>query len=96
MLLNKSWHDYNKALTERRRVFMDISLLGSAKREIEKMNNGKVGAPFEYSYLSIQFPVFVKIGFKIAYRTAQGIVRGLSDFIGIEQIHFTHIRRRIL
>ena len=26
----------------------------------------------------------------------QGIVRGLSDYVRIEEIHFTHIRRRIL
>jgi hypothetical protein len=34
---------------------------------------------------------------KIAYRTVQGITRGLSDYISrIEEMHFTHIRRRIL
>ena len=26
----------------------------------------------------------------------QGIVRGLSDYVRIEEIHFTHIRRQIL
>ena len=60
------------------------------------MNDGKVGAPFEYSHTYIQFLAFLKIGFKIAYRTVQGIVRGLSDYIRIEEMHFTHIRRRIL
>jgi hypothetical protein len=60
------------------------------------MNGGKVGAPFEYSHTYIQFLAFLKIGFKIAYRTVQGIVRGLSDYIRIEEMHFTHLRRRIL
>ena len=96
MPLNKSWHDYNESLIERGRVLMDISFLGSSKREIKKMNDGKVGAPFEYSHTYIQFLAFLKIGFKIAYRTVQGIVRGLSDYIRIEEMHFTHIRRRIL
>jgi hypothetical protein len=32
----------------------------------------------------------------IAYRTVQGIVRGLSDYIRIEEMHFTHIMKRIL
>jgi hypothetical protein len=59
------------------------------------MNKGKVGAPFEYSNSYIHFLAFIKIGFKIAYRTVQGIVRGLSDYIRIEEMHFTHIRRRI-
>jgi hypothetical protein len=55
-----------------------------------------VGTPFQYSDNYIQFLAFLKIGFKIPYRTVQGIVRGLSDYVRIEEIHFTHIRRRIL
>jgi hypothetical protein len=51
------------------------------------MNQGKVGAPFEYSHSYIHFLGFIEIGFKIAYRTVQGIVRGLSEYIGIEEIH---------
>ena len=75
---------------------MDIGFLKSTKREIENMNKGKVGAPFEYSHTYIQFLAYLKIGFKISYRTVQGIIRGLSDYIKIEEIHFTQIRRRIL
>jgi Transposase DDE domain len=60
------------------------------------MNKGKVGATFEYSGTYIQFLAFLKLAFKISYRTVQGIVRGLSDYIKIEEMHFTHIRRRTL
>jgi hypothetical protein len=94
--LNKSWHEYNESLIERGRILMDIGFLRSSKREIKNMNKGKVGAPFEYSRTYIQFLAFLKTGFKISYRTVQGIVRGLSDYIRIEEIHFTQIRRRIL
>ncbi|HET7283246.1 MAG TPA: transposase [Nitrososphaeraceae archaeon] len=93
MPLKKSWHDYNESLIERGRILMDISFLGSSKKEIKNMNKGKVGAAFEYSHTYIQFLAFLKIGFKIAYRTVQGIIRGLSDYIKIEEIHFTQIRR---
>jgi hypothetical protein len=96
MPLNKSWHDYNESLIERGRILMDIGFLGSSKGEIKNMNKGKVGAPFEYSHTYIQFLAFLKIGFKISYRTVQGITRGLSDYIKIEEIHFTQIRRRTL
>ena len=96
MPLNKSWHDYNESLIERGRILMDIGFLKSCNKEIKRMNDGKVGAPFEYSHTYIQFIAFLKIGFKVAYRTVQGIVRGLSDYIRIEEMHFTHIRRRIL
>ena len=96
MPLNKSWHEYNESLIERGRILMDIGFLRSSNREIKNMNKGKVGAPFEYSRTYIQFLAFLKIGFKISYRTVQGIVRGLSDYLRIKEIHFTQIRRRIL
>ena len=68
------------------------------------MNQGKVGAAFEYSHSYIhQLLPYSSIPFlrldlrKIAYRTVQGITRGLSYYISrIEEMHFTHIRRRIL
>ena len=96
MQANKSWHDYNESLVERGRVLIDVSFLKSANDEIKKMNKGKVGAPFQYPYSYIEFVAFLKVGFKIPYRTVQGIVRGLSEYLRIEEMHFTHIRRRIL
>jgi hypothetical protein len=96
MPLNKSWHDYDESLIERGHVLMDIGFLRSWNKEIKKMNKGKVGAPFEYSHSYIHFLAFLKIGFKIAYRTVQGIIRGLADYLKIEEIHFTQLRRRML
>ena len=63
---------------------MDISFLGSSKKEIKNMNKGKVGAAFEYSHTYIQFLAFLKIGFKIAYRTVQGIIR--EDYLIISRL----------
>src|SRR6266496_339259 len=96
MPANKSWHDYNESLVERGRVLIDVSFLKLANDEIKKMNKGKAGAPFRYPHSYIEFVAFLKVGFKIPYRTVQGIVRGLSEYLRIEEMHFTHIRRRIL
>ena len=97
MPTSKSWHDYNESLIERGRVLIDVSFLKSSNKEIKKMNIGKVGAPFQYSDSYIQFLAFLKIGFKIPYRMVQGIVRGLSEYVRIgKEIHFTHIRRRMI
>ena len=97
MPLNKSWHDYNESLIERGRVLIDVSFLKSSNKEIKKMNIGKVGAPFQYSDSYVRFLAFLKIGFKIPYRMVQGIVRGLAEYVKIvEEIHFTHIRKRMI
>ena len=97
MPLNKSWHDYNESLIERGSVLIDVSFIKSSNIEIKKMNIVKVGAPFHYSNSYVTFLAFLKIGFKIPYRMVQGIVRGLSEYVRIvEEIHFTHIRRRMI
>ena len=85
------------ALIERGRVLIDVSFLKSSNKEIKKMNIGKVGAPFQYSDSYVQFLAFLKIGFKIPYRMVQGILRRLAEYVKIvEEIHFTHIRRRMI
>jgi hypothetical protein len=79
------------------RILIDVSFLKSSNKEIKKMNIGKVGAPFQYSDSYVRFLAFLKIGFKIPYRMVQGIVRGLAEYVKIvEEIHFTHIRKRMI
>jgi hypothetical protein len=74
---------------------MDMRFMKSWNKEIKKMKDGKVEAPFEYSHSYTHSPAFLKIRFKISYRTVQGIARRLSDYMRIEEMHFTQIRRRI-
>jgi hypothetical protein len=57
---------------------------------------GKLGRPFEFPDSYMAFVAFLKIGFKLPYRMVQGAVRALSKVIRIEEMHFTHMRRRIL
>jgi hypothetical protein len=94
--LNKSWHDYNESLIERGLILMDIGFLKSSNNEIKKMNQGKVGAPFNthsHSYIHT-FPSipFLRLDLrKIAYRTVQGITTGLSDYISRIEKCVSHV-----
>jgi Transposase DDE domain len=74
---------------------MDIGFIKLQRRELVTMNKKKVGRPFLYPDSYVQFLAFIKIGFSISYKTVQGIVRGLAEYIKIEEIHFTQLRRRI-
>ena len=91
----RNWSAYNESLIERGHILMDIGFIKSQRRELKNMNDKKVGRPFLYPESYVQFLAFLKIGFSISYRTVQGIVRGLAEFIKIEEIHFTQLRRRI-
>jgi hypothetical protein len=63
---------------------------------IEKMNQSKIGAPFQYTDSQIDSLAGIKIAFGIPYRTVQGVCSEMSEFVKIPEIHFTHIRRRII
>jgi len=90
MPATKSWHDYNESLIERGHVLIDLDFIRSYNEEIRSMNKDRVGARFQYSDNYIQFLAFLKIGFKIPYHTMQGIVRGLSESVRIEEIYTLH------
>jgi Transposase DDE domain len=94
-LSNRNWSAYNESLIERGRILIDIGFIKSYKRELAMMNNKKVGRPFLYPHSYVQFLAFLKIGFSISYRTVQGIVRGLAEYIKVDEIHFTQLRRCI-
>ncbi|HJS63777.1 MAG TPA: transposase [Nitrososphaeraceae archaeon] len=72
-----------------------MGLSNHRDEKLVTMNKKKVGRPFLYPDSYVQFLSFLKIGFSISYRTVQGIVRGLAEYIRIYEIHFTQLRRRI-
>ncbi len=93
----QSWHDYDEALIERGCAILDLGSLTSWKDELDTMNADKLGRPYEFPNSYISFLSFVKVGFDIPYRTLEGIVRELSEYIRfVEEMHYTHMRRRIL
>lgn len=98
MPLGLSWHDYNESLVERGRIILDLGRLpDSREAELRSMNNDKLGRPFEFTDSYIQFLAFIKTGFDAPYRIVQGVLRALSEYIRfVEEMHFTHIRRRML
>src|ERR1022692_590145 len=61
------------------------------------MNAGKLGRPFEFPNSYISFLAFMKVEFDIPYRTVEGIVRELSEYVRfVEEMHYTQMRRRVL
>jgi len=97
MPLGLCWSDYNEALIGRGEVLLDVGFVSDWSRSLKELNcPGKLGRPFEFPDPYIEFLVFLKLGFKLPYRMVQGAVRALSKVIRIEEMHFTHMRRRIL
>lgn len=74
---------------------IDIGFLKLRNKEIKSLNEGKVGAPYEYPDSCIRFLAFLTIGFSIPCRIVRGIVRELSEYLKIEEMQFTQIRRTL-
>ncbi len=77
----QSWHDYDEALIERGCAILDLGSLTSWREELDAMNREKLGRPFEFPNSYISFLAFAKVGFDTPYRTLEGIVRELSEYV---------------
>lgn len=79
-------------------MLIDLGFLDGWDEELDSMNAVKRdGRRFQYPNSYIEFLAFLKTGFQIPYRTVEGVVRGLSNYVkGLKEMHFTQIRRRML
>ena len=95
--LGMGWHDYNESLIERGSSLMDLGFLNTWHDEVEVMNEGKEGRPYRFPESYVSFLAFLKVGFDMTFRELQGVTRALSEHIKpLEEMHFTHARRRII
>src|SRR5208337_7090 len=89
--------DYDEALIERGCAILDLGSLTSWKGELDAMNDDKLGRPYEFPNSYISFLAFMKVGFDMPYRTVEGVIRELSEYVRfVEEMHYTHMRRRML
>jgi len=75
------WRIYNEGLVKRGEVLLDFEFFSGWDEELDVMNEGKVGYPYEYPDSFIQFLMRLKCVFKIDYRTLEGITRKLIIFV---------------
>ena len=91
----RNWKEYNEHLVRRGEILFSIDFLENWDEEIEKMNEGKRGRPYDYPQ---SFMIFLKIlhdCIQIKYRQLEGFVRALSKYIPkIKAPSFSQIRRR--
>jgi len=93
----RNWKEYNEHLIRRGEILFSLDFLDKWDEEIEKMNRGKRGRPYEYPE---SFAVFMKIlhdCIHIRYRQIEGFLRSLSRYIPkIKAPSFSQIRRRAI
>lgn len=91
----RNWREYNRQLIQRGSLtfLIDSKLVG-----LSKSNKAKVrGRPTVYGLNVIELLAFVKVHFKLAYRTLQGFADSFLDkvLLGKKAPHYTLICKRI-
>ena len=91
----RDWREYNERLVKRGEMYLSLDFLKSWAEDLEKMNAGKVGAPYEYPEPFMTFLGFIHIMLGIDYRGLEGFARGLTRFAPVAVADYSTICRRV-
>ena len=70
-----NWASYNESLVRRGEVILDFDIIDGWYGELERMNQGKRGAAYDYPDSFVQLLGYVKAYFHLPYRQTEGVVR---------------------
>lgn len=91
----RDWKEYNERLVKRGEMYLSLNFLESWAGDLENMNAGKVGAPYEYPEPFMTFLGFIHIMLGIDYRGLKGFARGLTRFAPVAVPDYSTICRRV-
>jgi hypothetical protein len=90
----RNWHEYNqKLVNETLDLFVQRDILESFKN-IDTLNDGKVGRPFQYANSVILMICAVREYFYLPYRQAEGFANLLGGMWGAKIPSYSQICRR--
>lgn len=91
------WKKTDEKLIRRGEILLDLEFLENWDKELEEMNKGKVGKPFEAPDTYILFLATIRFIFDIKYRQLEGFTRKLHQLIPkIRPMDYSGIRKRIV
>ena len=90
----RNWNFINEAGVVRGEFFLELDWVQNWHKELEEMNAGKVGSPYEFPESMIQLQAFWHQFF--SYRTVEGITRKVVSFSQLPKYNdFSTINRRV-
>jgi hypothetical protein len=77
-------------------LLINVHVIDQWNSYLEKLNQGKLGGPYQYPESYIKFLNCVRVHFHISYRELEKIVNEMSKYIGgIENPNYSTICKRI-
>jgi len=92
----RNWREYNEKLVRRGEILLDLDFLRSWNNELEEMNKGKVGRPYEYPMSYLRFLSMIYYLFQLPYRQLEGFTRALSSYGRVRPIDHSTIHERLM
>jgi len=91
----RNWREYNEKLVRRGEILISMDFIKNWEKELEEMNKGKKGRPYEYPNSFMHFLAFLHIAF-LPFRQLEGFLRGLSKYIPkLKAADYTTIFKRL-
>jgi len=91
---DRNWKEYNEALVRRGEILLDMDFIDTWPDELAKMNDGKVGKPFDYPESLIKLLAIVH-AYLLPYRQSEGFTRVLMRHTSLKTPDFTSIAWRV-
>jgi len=92
----RNWKKYNDQLVKRGELLIDLDFVEKWEEELEEMNWGKRGKPFDYPESLIEFLAFPRYFFRLPFRQEEGFVEAIAKLLPeLEVPDYTTIYRRI-
>ena len=77
----RNWKEYSERLVKRGEFYLSPGFLESWDDELERMDEGKVGAPYKFPDSFVQFAALWHEFFHLPYRQLEGTLRKLGKFL---------------
>jgi len=79
--VKRDWKSYNDQLVKRGELLIDLDFVENWEKELEEMNRGKRGKPFDYPWSLIEFLAFPRYFFRLPFRQEEGFVEALAKLV---------------
>ena len=89
-----SWASYNESLVRRGEIILDFDIINSWDSELDKMNDGKKGAAYDYPDSFVQLLGYMKAYFHLPFRQTEGVVRAHADNKLPSIPHYSHNKQK--
>ena len=91
------WKETDERLIRRGELILDPSLLKNHKKELETMNEHRIGRPYTLSNNYIQLLTAIRYLYGLPYRQLEGFTRALHRLVpDLPQGDYSGLRKRIL